>query len=845
MRILKFGGSSLADAGRIKAVARIVIRQLGGRPEEGAIVVSAMGGVTDRLLHLAAVAREAEAASVLKAVRARHLRTGAKVAHARDRAALLDRLRALCDALGVAAHRCAEVGDERRPAAADRVVSHGELLSAELVAAALRAENMPAEACDARAFILTDHSFQKANIDLERTPRAIAAHFGTLGRDAPLQVITGFIGSGPGGVTTTLGRGGSDLSASLVGAAIGADRIEIWTDVPGVMTADPRRVADALSIPRMTYEELMELSHFGAKVVYPPTIAPARRARIPLVVRSTFEPDHPGTLIEDDRRDGHLRNAGVTGIASIDDIHLLLLSGDCLIGATGIAGRLFDALASCGASAIMISQASSEHSICFAVEPSMSEVVRRAVDAEFQPEIVVGSARPTTIERDQAIIAVVGEGMRHQPGVSGRVFGALGRAAVNVSAIAQGSSELNISAVVARADLDRAVNRIHEEFFLRPTPGRLAASGKLEVYVLGVGDVGSALLRQLSAGRCELVERGIDLGLRGVSSSRHMQLATGAGTCLDPGAAKCSEGWRAHLREQGEATDLCRLLDHLGEVEADGGRTVLVDLTASPSMGVAYRRALASGAAVVSANKLPFAGPIKDYHAFRAARDPAVFHEATVGAGLPVLRTADWLLRAGDRVDRVSGVFSGTLAYLTRELAAGTAWSRALRRAHRLGYTEPDPRDDLGGMDVARKLIILARLCGFDLNLEDLDVRSMFGRPDLAGLPLEEFWRRLPSADGEVARRFERAGGDGHQLAYLAELDVRGAAPVARVGLRTVPPDHPVASLSASENLFIFQSRRYRDHPLMIRGPGAGAEVTAAGVLGDILRAHAARGIES
>ena len=513
----------------------------------------------------------------------------------------------------------------------------------------------------------------------------------------------------------------------------------------------------------------------------------------------------------------------------------MLLAGDGLIGAAGVAGRLFDALAFCGASAILISQGSSEHSICLAVKPSVSEAVRRAIDAEFQPEIEAGSVRPTIIERDQAVIAVVGEGMRHQPGISGRVFSALGQAAVNVRAIAQGSSERNISAIVARTDLDRAVNCIHREFF------RIPASGKLAVFALGVGGVGSAFLRQLGAARNALREGGVGVELRAVSNSRRMHLADGVEGGLDPGAAQGPEGWRALLEKDGEAADPDRLLDLLGDVAVDGSRTVLVDLTASPRMGGVYRRAVALGATVVSANKLPFAGPLEDFHAFCTARERAVFHEATVGAGLPVLHTTDLLLRAGDRIDVISGVFSGTLAYLTAELAAGTAWSDAISRAHRLGYTEPDPRDDLDGMDVARKLLILARLCGFDLNLEDLDVRPMLDRPDLAGLPLEEFWQRLPETDEEMAERFARARREGRELAYLAELDVRGAAPAARVGLRAVPRGHPAAGLPAAENVFIFRSRRYDTHPLIVRGPGAGAEVTAAGVFGDILRAHAER----
>ena len=844
MKVLKFGGSSVADAGRLQAAARIVERQLDGCPGDGAVVVSALGGVTDRLLALAAGALDgtegAEAEREADALRDHHLRIAAEVAVEADLPALRAAINELCDGLVRELGDCARAGvtpERPREAWIDRIVCHGELLSAQLLAAALRVRGLPAEARDARPLVRTDRSFQAALVALEPTMDAIASHFAGIGEDGPLQVVTGFLGSTPEGETTTLGRSGSDLTASLVGAALDAERIEIWTDVPGVMTADPRRVEDALPIPRLSYEEMLELSHFGARVVYPPTVTPARRKAIPLLVRSTLDPEHPGTLVDGGRDRQRARGTAVTGISSIDDVHLMLLVGDNLVGTPGVAARLFDALAASGASAILISQASSEHSICFAVEPGVSEAARQAVDAEFRSEIESGSVRPLVVERDQSIVAVVGDGMRERPGIAGRVFGILGRRAVNVRAVAQGSSERNISMVVAKADQGRAVRWIHREFF------HGAASGRLAVYVLGVGGVGSALLRQLAAERDALERRGIDLQLRGLASSRFMELAVRrGGRRLDPGTAADPDGWRAALEQGGEAADLDRLLEHLGETAAGGGRTVLVDVTASGDLSAVYHRALAAGAAVVSANKLPFAGPIADFRAFHADGGANVFHEATVGAGLPVLHTVDLLLGAGDPIESVSGVFSGTLAYLTGELSARQVWSDAVRRAHRLGYTEPDPRDDLGGLDVARKLLILARLCGADLEMDDVDVAPMLDRPDLADLPLEDYWQRLASADEEMAARFAEARSDRLELAYLAELDTSGEAATARVGLRAVPPDHPVAGMPASDNMFVFRSQRYDARPLIVQGPGAGTELTAGGVFGDILRAWAERG---
>ena len=408
MKVLKFGGSSVADAGRLKAAARIVRRRLEGSAANGAVVVSALGGVTERLLRMAAAVLEgsdgAEAAREAAALRAHHLEIGAQVATDDDRLALTATVEALCDDLAAAVSNpgpAAEAEGRSDKALIDRVVCHGELLSTQLLAAALRAEGMPAEACDARPLVSTDRSFQAATVDLDPTLEAIASHFANLGPDAPLQVVTGFLGSSPEGETTTLGRSGSDLTAALVGAALDAERIEIWTDVPGVMTADPRRVEDALPIPRLNYEEMLELSHFGAKVVYPPTVTPARRRGIPLLVRNTLDPEHPGTLIGDGKARERTRGTAVTGISSIDDVHLMLLVGDNLVGTPGVAARLFDALAASGASAILISQASSEHSICFAVEPGVSEAARSAVDAEFRAEIEAGSVRPLRVERDQ------------------------------------------------------------------------------------------------------------------------------------------------------------------------------------------------------------------------------------------------------------------------------------------------------------------------------------------------------------------------------------------------------------------------------------------------------------
>ncbi len=810
MKILKFGGSSLADADCIRRVTTIVGEARGEGPV--AVVVSAFGGVTNTLLATAESAsrREDEYLDRWSAFSARHQGTVRDLAPPAAEALLASvdqKLEDLKDLLqGVLLLR------EASPRTLDAVLSYGERLSSEIVAAGLRGAGLPARACDARRLIVTDDAFGSAQVDLEASYEKIRAE---LGDDADIAVVTGFVAATADGQTTTLGRGGSDYTAALLGAAVDADAIELWSDVDGMMSADPRLVAEAFPQPRLSYAELMELSHFGAEVVYPPTIHPARSRRIPLWIKNTFNPTAPGTRVTEEAPPG---KHPIRGISAVNQVTLMRLEGDGMVGVPGIAQRLFGALARRDVSVILISQSSSEHSICFAVSPGDTQAARAAVERELALERQAGIVDELIIEADQSVIAAVGEQMRGRPGLAGQLFGVLGRHGVNVRAIAQGSAELNLSLVVDRADQATALNAIHGAFF---SPRRR----QVTLAVAGVGQVGSALLSQLRSAAGELaLKEELEIKVVGVCNSRRMLLDS-SGVELDD--------WRQRL-DEGEALDADRLYGLLRE--SAGTRRILVDCTASEDLGLGYGGLLHAGVSVVAANKVPFSAASSLYrHLLDAAERGGanLLHEATVGAGLPVLSTLGDLIRSGDRIERIDGVLSGTVNAVLDLLAAGETLSQAVRAAHAAGLTEPHPWDDLSGRDVARKLCILSRLAGRELELSDVEVEPVITSGDWSTMDLETFWDRLPEVDGDFQRRRDEAATAGHRLRYVASLDDEGA----RVTLAAVPPDHPAHGLAGADNLVAFTTARYRQSPLVLLGPGAGPEVTAAGVFADILRA--------
>jgi aspartokinase/homoserine dehydrogenase 1 len=812
--VMKFGGTSLETPARIRDVVALVAERAATR--RTVVVVSALARVTNDLLEAARLATSGDPGgeALINAHCERHLAAAEALAAATEQEALTAALQSWTKDLRSLVHGISLVRD-CSPRVLDALVAYGELFSSAVVAAALRAANMPAVAVDARTMIVTDDTFGRGVVDRERTYPRVRAEL-VLERIVP--VVTGFIAAAEDGSTTTLGRGGSDYTATLVGAALDAEHIEIWTDVPGVMSADPRLVPQAFALPRMSYTELMELSHFGAKVVYPPAVSPARAAGVPLVIRNTLDASFPGTWVlpQSGPGDDSGGRSAVCGISSINRIALCRLEGAGMVGVPGVASRLFGALARDGISVILISQASSEHSICFALEPAAAPRARRRIDAEFEVERRAGAVESLAVEEGFAIIAAVGEAMRETPGIAGRLFDVLGRNGINVRAIAQGSSELNISLVVSRADEERALRLIHDAFFFPRTR-------VVQVFVAGTGRVGAALLDQLAAESDRLGER---LGLRLVVSGiarRHLSVFRAEGVPL--------EQWRHEVERAVEPSS--RVLDTA--LRSPSAHRVFVDCTASDDVADAYEPLLRHGVAIVTANKIALSGSLELYRRLRLAarHGNGMYAETTVGAGLPVLRPIADLVATGDVIARIEGVLSGTLSYLFGSVMNGTAFSRAVRAAHELGFTEPDPRDDLSGRDVARKLLILGREAGFDIEPEQVHVEPVLPHGDWAHLSEAEFWDALPTADAHFAQLRTAALAADATLCFIGTISETGA----HVALRQLPLEHPCAALSPGDNLIAVTSARYTERPLIIRGPGAGPDVTAAGVFADILRA--------
>ena len=811
LHVLKFGGTSLGTSDRVWEVASIIAAQSEKGPTIA--VVSALGHVTDELVAASELAKAGDQRYVakLEELRQLHLQSVKDLTGPEDQSRVAESIDVILTRLEELL-RGVSLVKECTPRTQDGVLSVGERLSTLLVAAALRKEGMAAEACDTTSLIVTDNNFGAASVKMAATRDRVVSHFA---KADSLQIVTGFIAGTAAGETTPLGRGGSDYTATLLGAILGAEAVEIWTDVNGVMSADPRIVKEAFSLESLSYDELMELSHWGAKVMHPAAVQPAREKGLRILIRNTLNRDFAGTEVREDAptKPGF----PVRGIASINNVSLLRLEGTGLQGSTGTAERLFGALARERISVILITQASSERSICFAVEPGKLEQAVEAIHDAFALERQANLVDDLVVEERCSILAAVGDAMRDSPGIAGRIFDVLGHHRVNVRAIAQGSSELNISFVVTQDDEERALRAIHRALF-RP-PGR-----SLRLYVIGVGRVGSALLDQINAQIERLRGDGVEVVLAGLGRS--------SGAVLDPAGLDLSD-WRS--ASEAELTTGAELVE--SAARSDHPCRVFVDVTASAEVVEDYESLLRAGVAVVSANKIAFSGAMERFETLRrlGARGRGIFFETTVGAGLPILKTIEDLVATGDVIERVEGVLSGTLGFISDRLMAGTSFSEALKEADDLGFTEPDPREDLGGRDVARKLVILGRMAGFSFELDDVKIEPLLPGEGWTDMTVDEFWKRLPEVDAHFAELREQAMAAGRALRYLASVDAGQAS----VRMTEVAPEHPCASLSNSENLVTIISTRYADTPLVVRGPGAGPDVTAAGVFADILRALA------
>jgi bifunctional aspartokinase / homoserine dehydrogenase 1 len=821
MQILKFGGSSLATPATIREVGKILEAARRREPVIG--VVSAFQGVTNQLLECAHLAERADASyeELFEQIARRHrsavshlvgsgrprgLRYKGRPAHVRAQVdALLAELRSTLQGIHLLRH-CP-------PRALDMTASFGERLSAFIVAAYLDRTHAAAFV-DARDFLVTDDQFTHATVLFPATNRRTRAYFSRLFRRSKqiVPIVTGFIGATIDGQTTTIGRNGSDYSAAIVGAAVGASVIEIWTDVDGVLSADPRVVPAAFVLPQMTYEEAMELSYFGAKVLHSSTIAPAVARRIPILIKNTFNPDAPGTLIS--RKavdDGKLAK----GITSVGDLALLTLRGPGMVGVPGVAGRVFATLASKGVNIVLISQASSEHTICFSVRSADTARAVEAIRQEFRFEFHAQSMQ-IDVRSDQAILAVVGEGMRGRPGVAGKVFDSLGRQNINISAIAQGASERNISCVIDASQQVRALNAIHQGFFENRK--------RLALAMIGVGNVGGAVLRQLERQRPYLLSKGFDVTVVGLANSKRF--------LADPNGIDLG-GWEDNLRAASNRMNVETFARRIGEMEITN--VALVDCTSGPSIVDAYPAFIEANLHIITPNKWANALPWRRYSTLMDMLERRKRHflfEANVGAGLPVVSTLRDLIASGDEIVRIEGILSGTLSYLFNTFDGSVPFSALVRDAHRMGFTEPDPREDLSGQDVARKLLILGRQIGLKMDLDEVKVDSLVPKPLARGKYTSKFLSAFARNDAEMADRVKRAAARGAVLRYVGTLE-RGRA---RAGLKEYPRDHPIASAKGSDNVIAFSTKRYARTPLVVQGPGAGADVTAMGVFSDILK---------
>jgi aspartokinase/homoserine dehydrogenase 1 len=821
----KFGGSSVADAQCFERVARIIespamLSSSGTANAHArvAVVLSACKGVTDELLELVALAERCDESwrARLSALRARHAGIATELLDAASASDYLTEFDRDCTDL-VGALQTTSMMRSAAQSVTDLTAGFGEIWSTSLFYRYLRQRGVREvlQWIDSRRCITVEWGPLGPAVQWQQSREQLTELISgsASGSAQRTLVITGYIAADPRGVPTTLGRNGSDFSASIFGALLDAAEIHIWTDVDGVLSADPRRVPDAQVIDSLSYNEAMELAYFGAKVIHPQTMAPAVGRGIPIWIRNTFAPHKQGTLICAAPRS----SLPVKGITSIENVALVNLEGAGMIGVPGTAHRLFGALREEGISVILISQGSSEHSICCAIPQAQAERAKGVLDAAFARELAEGQIQNVDVTPDLAILAVVGDGMAGMPGVSGKVFSALGNAQINVRAIAQGASERNISVVVDGSQATRALRAAHASFYLSPHT--------LSIGVIGPGTVGSVLLDQLMGQRARLArEFRIDLRIRGILRSEQMCLSN---------QSVALENWREQLQAGAQPADLARFVEH---VRVDYlPHTVLIDCTADADIAGHYRDWLAAGIHIVTPNKRANSSELSYYESLKAARRESGAHylyETTVGAGLPVIQTLRDLRETGDEITRIEGIFSGTLAYLFNVYDGTTPFSAIVREAKQRGYTEPDPRDDLSGTDVARKLIILGREMGLKLEMSDVAVSSLVPSDLAAGSP-SEFLAGLSRYDEPMRQRYEQARGRGHVLRYVGAVSSDGRA---TVGLTELDARHAFANIALTDNVVRFATARYCDNPLIVQGPGAGPAVTAGGVFADLLR---------
>jgi aspartokinase/homoserine dehydrogenase 1 len=817
MKILKFGGTSVGSVESLKALKNVVESNI-AQKEKIIVVVSAMGGVTNILLKLAEEAVIGiDFSLALADLEKRHFSVVKELVPLQQQNQVITKLKLYFQELedilqGITALK------ELSAKTKDMVLSFGEKCSALMISRILKNGDISSEFLDASTIIKTDSSFGNAKVDFEQTNLLVSDYFNQHQND--LIVATGFISSDNQNRITTLGRGGSDYTAAIFGAALNVSQIEIWTDVNGMMTADPRRVKKAFSMEELSYTEAMELSFFGAKVIYPPTMIPAFLKKIPIVIKNTFEPEFAGTFIKHDLKPS---DTTIRGISSVDHISIINIEGSGMVGKAGFSGRLFSLLSRERVNVILITQSSSEHSITFAVNPDDAVKAKVLIEQEFELELLAGKLEPVKVENNLSILAIVGENMKKTPGISGKLFYSLGRNGVNVVAIAQGSSEYNISVIIYNSDLSKALNAVHDAFFAE-------LQKTLNVFMVGVGNIGKELLSQIKGHAAFLAKKNlINIKILGLSNSRKM-LVDVEGIDLS--------NWQEQL-EQSSAK--ANLEEFIGQMKAlNLPNCVFIDNTASPYPSKFYKQAFEANISVVTCNKIANSG---DYAQFADLKETAqkhgvdFYYETNVGAGLPIIKTLNDLMISGDKISKIEAILSGTISFIFNNFKGNANFHDVVKLAQQKGFTEPDPRDDLGGIDFMRKMLILARNAGFELEASDVKLGAIIPEAASNAASVTDFYLELQNANDYFEKLKADAEAEGKVLRYIGKME-NGKV---EISLQSVGMDHPFYALSGSDNIIAFTTDRYNETQMVVKGPGAGAAVTAAGVFADLVKVGASK----
>lgn len=807
MRVIKFGGTSVANAENISKV--VAILQSKSNSDTVIAVVSALGGMTDTLQQAGELANQKDRRylDLYGSIRERHLETARQIGLDASGVSHLEEQMSELNHILQGIYLINEFSAKTQ----DKVLGFGELCSSFIVSEALRLRKSDVQLKDSRDLIITDSNFTEAQVHSEETIGNIRDFFAE--NKATITIMPGFVSKSTEGESTTLGRGGSDFTASIIAASLDAAVLEIWTDVSGMFTANPKLVPQAFPIEELSYQEAMELSHFGAKVLYPPTIRPVLEKNIPILIKNTFDPEAPGTFVH---REVNNKRGPVKGISHLPKIALLTLEGNGMVGIPGISKRLFDTLSFQKVNVILITQASSEHSICVAVHRKSAEGAATAVNAEFAYEISLGKIHPVIVEKELAIIAVIGDNMKNHQGISGKMFSSLGKNNVNIRAIAQGASERNISAVIAEKDVKKALNTLHYRFFERQVK-------TLNLFIVGVGNVGRILLDQIQQQQQHLYDN-LFLRVRvvGLSNSRKMvfnengiDLANWQ-QALHKGVERSEDAWLQTI------TDLNLV------------NSIFIDITANEAVANSYDRYLRESIAVIACNKIACSSEFSTYIALQELSKkynaPFLF-ETNVGAGLPVINTLNNLINSGDKVRSIKAVLSGSLNFIFNNFSSENTFHDVVKLAQEEGYTEPDPRIDLSGVDVARKILILARESGYEIDMEAIENVSFLPAASMEADTVADFYKTLKTESKHFEGLFHKAQQNNCRLKYVAEFTDGNA----KVSLQEIDKEHPFYNLDGKDNIVLFYTSRYADQPLIIKGAGAGAAVTASGLFGDII----------